>query len=542
MKIENLRVNAYGKLQNVDINLKDKINIIQGKNESGKSTLLKYIINSFYGTSRNKKGKDISDFEKFKPWEGEEFSGKLKYKLDNGKTYEIYREFNKKNPKIFNENSEDISKQFSIDKSRGNDFFYEQTKIDEELFLSTSAIMQQEIKIEKNKQTTLIQKIANMVGTGDDNVSYKRAIDRLNRRQLDEVGSERTREKPLNIIKNRIQETKSKIMQLENYENEQFEIINKKNEINKKIINDELKYEVLNEINKLENKKEIEKEKINLQEKIKNENEEKINSLKIEIEKINNEIKKEEKNLKEENIIKNKKIKTKITIFFIIILLLNIIQFTLVNNKLISIFIFSLSVVVLFTIVYISKRNKYTKISESEKENSKKTLISNLNNLETEKNILENNKKNQEKEIEKLKNEFIFKFNLEKEKIKNKYKNKIEESELLNLINSEKNNYLIDNLQKNINNEKINIQTLEINKENIEKKLDIKARLEEELSILSEQYVNLQNLNSSMNLAKKALNLSYEKMKESVTPRFTQDLSNTVSKITNRKIFKCKIQ
>ena len=542
MKIENLRVNAYGKLQNVDINLKDKINIIQGKNESGKSTLLKYIINSFYGTSRNKKGKDISDFEKFKPWEGEEFSGKLKYKLDNGKTYEIYREFNKKNPKIFNENSEDISKQFSIDKSRGNDFFYEQTKIDEELFLSTSAIMQQEIKIEKNKQTTLIQKIANMVGTGDDNVSYKRAIDRLNRRQLDEVGSERTREKPLNIIKNRIQETKSKIMQLENYENEQFEIINKKNEINKEIINDELKYEVLNEINKLENKKEIEKEKINLQEKIKNENEEKINSLKIEIEKINNEIKKEEKNLKEENIIKNKKIKTKITIFFIIILLLNIIQFTLVSNKLISIFIFSLSVVVLFTIVYISKRNKYTKISESEKENSKKTLISNLNNLETEKNILENNKKNQEKEIEKLKNEFIFKFNLEKEKIKNKYKNKIEESELLNLINSEKNNYLIDNLQKNINNEKINIQTLEINKENIEKKLDIKARLEEELSILSEQYVNLQNLNSSMNLAKEALNLSYEKMKESVTPRFTQDLSNTVSKITNRKIFKCKIQ
>ena len=82
---------------------------------------------------------------------------------------------------------------------------------------------------------------------------------------------------------------------------------------------------------------------------------------------------------------------------------------------------------------------------------------------------------------------------------------------------------------------------MEIKKEDIEKKLEIKANLEEELSILSEQYVNLQNLNSSMILTKEALDLSYKKMKESVTPKFTQDLSNTVSKITNRKIFKCKI-
>ena len=541
MKIQNIKINAYGKLHNEDIDLKDNINIIQGKNESGKSTLLKYIINSFYGTSKNKKGKDISDFDKFKPWEGEEFSGKLKYKLDNGKTYEIYREFNKKNPKIFNENSEDISKQFSIDKSRGNDFFYEQTKIDEELFLSTSAIMQQEIKIEKNKQTTLIQKIANMVGTGDDNGSYKRAIDRLNRRQLDEVGTERTREKPLNLVNSKIQEINSNIMQLENYENEQFKIINDKNELTKKIINNEIKYELLNEINKINNKKEIEKEKINLQEKIKNENEKKINSLKNDIEKINNEIKKEEKNIKEENKKNNKIIKTKMAIFFILIIILNIIQFVLVNNKLKSILIFSLSVVVFCTFVYISKRKNNIKSNESRMENNKELLINNLKNLETEKNIIEKNKIIQEQEIEKIKKDFNFKYNLEIEKIKNNYKNKIEEKELLNLINSEKNNNLIDNLQKNINNEKINLQTLEINKENIEKKLDIKARLEEELSILSEQYVNLQNLNSSMNLAKEALNISYQKMKESVTPKFTQDLSNTVSKITNRKIFKCKI-
>ena len=64
---------------------------------------------------------------------------------------------------------------------------------------------QQEVKLEKSEQNILIQKIANLVGTGEDNVSYKRAIDRINRIQLDEIGTERSREKPLNILNRKIE-------------------------------------------------------------------------------------------------------------------------------------------------------------------------------------------------------------------------------------------------------------------------------------------------------------------------------------------------
>ena len=59
MKIENLKINGFGKLENKEINLKDNINIIYGENESGKSTLLNFISNSFYGISKNKRGKEI---------------------------------------------------------------------------------------------------------------------------------------------------------------------------------------------------------------------------------------------------------------------------------------------------------------------------------------------------------------------------------------------------------------------------------------------------------------------------------------------------
>ena len=200
MKINKIKINSYGKIKNKEINLENHLNIIYGKNESGKSTIVNFINNILFGISKNKNGKEISDFEKYAPWDSTEYSGKIIYELDNKEKYEIFRDFKKKNPKIFNENKEDISKNFNIDKNKGNEFFYEQTKMDEKLFLSTIVVNQEQVKLEKSEQNILIQKIANLVGTGEDNVSYKRAIDRINRRQLEEIGTERSREKPLNKL------------------------------------------------------------------------------------------------------------------------------------------------------------------------------------------------------------------------------------------------------------------------------------------------------------------------------------------------------
>ena len=158
MKIKNVKINSYGKLNNREIEFNDKINLIYGKNESGKSTLLRFIENCFYGISKNKKGKEFSDYDSYLPWKGEEFSGKIDYELDNGEKFEVFRDFKKKNPKIFNSEKEDISKDFNIDKSKGNEFFYEQTNMDEDLFLSTIVSYQQRVKLEKGEQNFLIQK------------------------------------------------------------------------------------------------------------------------------------------------------------------------------------------------------------------------------------------------------------------------------------------------------------------------------------------------------------------------------------------------
>ena len=547
MKINKLKINSYGKLKEKEINLENGINLIYGENEAGKSTLIKFIINSFYGISKNKKGKEFSDYEKYKPWNGEEFSGKIDYELDNNGKYQIFRDFNKKNPKIFNEKMEEISKEFNIDKNKGNEFFYEQTKIDEDLFLSTLAINQKEIKLEKQTQNILIQKIANLVGTGDDNISYKRAIDRINRRQLDEIGSDRSREKPINLINRKIEELENEKQKLEKYKEYKYDFEDEENNLNEEILNLENENKFLVEIKLLNENQKIEKEKINIKENIKKENLEKINEIKNKI----NEIKNDNKNIyekySEKKEIKNKrknKLNKKIILNLIILSLINFLQFKIIKNKIFNyIFLLTVPIDLIISLFLINNKNKKIKNKEKIEKKFFEKINQEINNLKNEINILENNNDKLENEINKLKNNFNLKINLEKEKIKNKYLNKIEKNKInnyLDLIELEKINFEIENIKNKINNLKLKLHSLDLDKKNIEPKLDDLSKIEEELSCNNEQKLSLQKLNLSIMLAKQILEKSYDEMKNSVTPKFTENLSNNISKITNGKYNKVK--
>ena len=48
MNIDLLKINGFGKIKNKEINLNKNINIIYGKNEQGKTTMLKFISSMFY--------------------------------------------------------------------------------------------------------------------------------------------------------------------------------------------------------------------------------------------------------------------------------------------------------------------------------------------------------------------------------------------------------------------------------------------------------------------------------------------------------------
>ena len=277
-------------------------------------------------------------------------------------------------------------------------------------------------------------------------------------------------------------------------------------------------------------------------EKFLEENRNKINLINNEVEKI----KKNNKNIIENNAQKNNKIKNnknkkiinKLNLFLIILILINIIQFIFIKNNLKYIFLFTIPAYLIFYIFFILNNNKKIKNYEKIENNNLEKINNEINNLISEKNIIEKNNINLENEINELKNKNNLLFNLEIEKIKNNYLKKLEKNKIFNFINLnnlEKINFEIENVQKNLNNNKLKLHSLELDEKNIEPNLNKLAKIEEDLVYNNEKKETLEKLNKSMNLAKEILEESYEKMRNSVSPKFTEELSNNISKITNGK-------
>ena len=73
-------------------------------------------------------------------------------------------------------------------------------------------------------------------------------------------------------------------------------------------------------------------------------------------------------------------------------------------------------------------------------------------------------------------------------------------------------------------------------------KVDNLMKIEEEIVNNNEKIVNLKKLEKSMNLAKALLEKAYEKMKNTVTPKFTENLSKNINEITNGKYTNVMVQ
>ena len=604
MNIKNIKINAYGNLENKEINLDKKINIIHGANESGKSTMLSYIVNSFYGISKTKDGKDISDYDKYKPWNNNEFSGRISYELDNGEQYEVFRDFNKKNPKIYNKNLEEITDKFEIDKKEGSKFFLEQTGIDKQMYTSTVVSMQEEVRLDDKNQNMLIQKIANLAGTGEDNVSYKKALTKLQNKIRDEIGTNKTSQKPINILNNQIEEINKKIEEIKPNINKKYEIDNQKDLINENLKNLEIKKEILEEINKKnQNKLDYLKEK-NIKEISKKDNEEHIEKLKKEantvkeeqmkVEKTVNDLNKKleenkveqsrieqelnKENEQTENIENSKNIKssknTIYIIFLIVFIALGILGVALLKNYLVTIVFGILALIDI--ILLITKKIKVNRIIKEENKLSETKKKEHIRDLEEEKEYilkeidkiskeLKEEEANQkeiasknsmlqgqiillEKTNTSLENELnSIKEKLEKlqsnneEELLAQYNGKMDREKLLQIINSTDIELQLKNVETQINNEKIKLKGLEIEENTVIPQIDAMVELEETLQAKKEEYNNLKNQEDIINITIENLEQAYEEMKTTITPKFTENLSKNIEEISNGKYSKVTI-
>jgi len=515
MKIDYLKINSFGKLKDKEIRLQPNINIIYGENESGKSTLLKFILGMFYGLSKNKNGKWISDMERYTPWEGDEFSGKIEYHLENGEKYEVFRDFKKKSPKIYDANSVDVTKTFPIDKNRGNLFFVEQSGMEEELFSSTIVSEQANVKLEDKSRQSVIQKVANLMGTGQDNTSYEKVISKLNKRQLEEIGSDKSQERPINKTKKRIEELKEEIEILERYNNTQYEIQERKEDLSNQICEKESNLEALKEIKKLQEQQQIEEEKIKLKEDDLKEYNQKIEQ-----------IEKRKQEILDKKVILSKPSYLPSIISSVVAISLLIIGFLLENFILYGICTLGLA----FSIgYYIFKKQSYKKkIEDINVEKDKDIEILNQQIL-----MIKENEEEKEEVLTTLRKQIGNKIDEEKSRIKNKYIRKIENIE--ELLQKENISYELDGLQNNINSKKLELQSLKLEEKQVLPQLDKLSSMKEELQQQLETYEYLQEYTECIQMAKQTIEEAYLCMKKEITPKFTQNLSKNMEYISKGK-------
>lgn len=522
MKIKNLKINNFGKLKDKQIELKEDMNIIYGENESGKSTLLKFITSMLYGINRNKAGNYTSDYERFTPWSESDFSGKISYELDNGKKYEVYRDFTKKAPKVFDENMEDVTKEFTVDKTKGSRFFIDQTQVEEDLFLSTIVSEQQGVKLEIKEQNDMIQKMTNILGTGEDSISFKNTINKLNKKITNEIGTKNTKEKPINILDKRKKELEEEIKYLEDFNNEKYELDEIKKEEESLVNQKEAELKFAEIIQELNNNKMIEEERIKVAKEAEEEKKKEIVELQEEL-----------NNIKTPKLEETNKKVSIIAMILILIAGFGIgFAFKQVMIKLIFILV---SLVVVGFIVFnlirkISKNKKIKEDIESKKRNYE------LEIAKQEKILQEKILENQEKDANINK-----RYEAEKQKLIYTNKQNLTDEAIEKISNTTRIEEIVKNLQNSINESKLNLHRIELDEKNVLPKLESLSQKTEELESVNEELESLIFLGKSIIMAKENIEQAYSEMKNNISPKFTEKLSETIKNISNGKYSKVRL-
>lgn len=492
MQIKKIKINQYGNIEDKELNL-SKFNVVYGKNEAGKSTILNFIMSTFYGISKNKNGKSESDFDRFSPWNNKEFSGNMEYSLDDESEYSVFRNFDKKNPQILDKMGIDVSKNFSVDKKNGIQFLYDQIGVDRETLESTVISEQKQVELDAGVQNQLLQKIANLAESGNEEISFKQANLKLDKMLLTEVGTEKSQERPINIAREKINELTEKIASIKVLESEKTQIDFRKNNVISRIREEEENKIVYEKVKNILERNNKEQEKIDIKKNLIKENETKIKTKQENID-----------NLKKQNNY------LPIIVAMIIVLILGIAVTVAFKSSLLMIGTFVIEMILSGLIVSKKKKNSDAYLKEQIR-----VLIDSNEELNTQ-------VENMSKDL----NEANIR---DREELIREYGNNI--SELFNNGIYE----IIENNVEELNILKVEAHKIEIDGKNIESQFENLPRYEEELEIENNTLEMLKKKTELFKKTKEILEKSYQDMKNSVTSKFNQEFSKNIEMFSNGK-------
>jgi uncharacterized protein YhaN len=204
VKIQNLHIDGFGRINQTSYALAPGLNVIGGPNEAGKSTLQQAVLAllyGFFGGSRRTPA-EVETLEHYRPWDGATYGGQLEYTLDCGGAFRIARCIDGGHVKttiVDAQTGADLSQSFSVDRLGNLDVALKHFGILRDVFVHTNFIRLAELGPLAEIAAEVADTITDSTGQHRRNRAVVQAEELLRKALTQDIGSELSSNTPLAI-------------------------------------------------------------------------------------------------------------------------------------------------------------------------------------------------------------------------------------------------------------------------------------------------------------------------------------------------------
>jgi hypothetical protein len=205
MRLERLEVIGFGRLQRRSIDFGERITVVAGPNESGKTTLHRAIRAALYGLDAGGPGRprERSEWARWAPWLGDRYGVALTYRLASGARFRVAQSFDRGRvtAQVQELGGGDVTDRFRVGRSVAPGRLH--LGVEEAVFCAAGWLGDDGLRLASPEAVPMQadrirEALERLADAGPDGATAAAALQRL-REGLDRVGSERRGSTPLGV-------------------------------------------------------------------------------------------------------------------------------------------------------------------------------------------------------------------------------------------------------------------------------------------------------------------------------------------------------